>query len=93
MTRKHKRFIKDCMGYLGMSRNEAERVYQDNGGMVMSKPLFCRLGIHKIDKEGFVKVYRRRSDRHGGKYSSNYAICKRCGCLCYRLKFLKRRMM
>jgi hypothetical protein len=63
------------------------------GVIMMSKPLLCRLGIHKIDKEGFVKVYRRRSDRHGGKYSSNYAICKRCGCLCYRLRFFKRRRM
>ena len=61
--------------------------------VTVNKPLLCRLGIHKIDKESFVKVYRRRSDRHGGKYSSNYPTCKRCGCLCYRLKFLKRRMM
>ena len=33
MTAKHKKFIKNCMGYLGMSRNEAERVYQKRDSM------------------------------------------------------------
>lgn len=33
VTRKHKRFIKDCMGWLGMSRNKAERVYQKRGSL------------------------------------------------------------
>lgn len=28
MTRKHKKFVKDCMGWLGMSRNYAEQLYQ-----------------------------------------------------------------
>lgn len=28
MTRKHKRFVKDCMGWLGMSRNCAEQIYR-----------------------------------------------------------------
>lgn len=28
MTRKHKRFVKDCMGWLRMSRNCAEQIYR-----------------------------------------------------------------
>ena len=52
----------------------------------MKKPLFCRIGLHKLNKYAYVQVARRRSDRHGGKYHTNYAVCERCGKLCYRVK-------
>lgn len=40
----------------------------------MKKPLFCRIGLHKLNKYAYVQVARRRSDRHGGKYH-----CPNCG--------------
>ena len=43
------------------------------------KPLLCRLGLHS-------PCTRRRSDRHGGKYHTNYIVCRRCGKLCYRMR-------
>lgn len=52
----------------------------------MKKPLLCRIGMHKLNKYAYVQVSRRRSDRHGGKYHTNYAVCERCGKLCYRVK-------
>lgn len=52
----------------------------------MKKPFLCSIGIHKLNKSKYVKVSRRRSNRHGGKYHTNYAICERCGKLCYRVK-------
>lgn len=52
----------------------------------MKKPLFCRIGLHKLNKYAYVQVARRRSDRHGGKYHTNYAVCERRGKLCYRVK-------
>ena len=52
----------------------------------MKKPLFCRIGLHKLNKYAYIQVARRRSDRHGGKYHTNYAVCERCGKLCYRVK-------
>ena len=55
----------------------------------MKRPLLCRIGLHKLNK---VQVTRRRSNRHGGKYHTNYAVCERCGRLCYRVK-LKREGM
>lgn len=33
-----------------------------------------------------IEVTRRRSDRHGGKYHTNYICCRRCGKLCYRMR-------
>ena len=55
-------------------------------------PLLCRLGLHSPCKTEYIEVTRRRSDRHGGKYHTNYAVCERCGRLCYRVK-LKREGM
>lgn len=49
MTRKHKKFIKDCMGWLGMSRNEAERVYQ-NKSSVYYASVVCYIRIEKAFK-------------------------------------------
>lgn len=37
-------------------------------------------------KCGYIEVTRRRSDRHGGKYHTNYIVCRRCGKLCYRMR-------
>ena len=34
----------------------------------------------------YIEVTRRRSDRHGGKYHTNYIVCRRCGKLCYRMR-------
>lgn len=52
----------------------------------MKSPLLCRMGLHKLNKYTYVQVTRRRSNRHGGKYHTNYAICERCGKLCYRVR-------
>lgn len=52
----------------------------------MKRPILCRLGFHKPSKREYVRMERRRSDRHGGKYAVNYAICERCGRLCYRVR-------
>ena len=52
----------------------------------MKSPLLCRMGMHKLNKYTYVQVTRRRSNRHGGKYHTNYAICERCGKLCYRVR-------
>ena len=52
----------------------------------MKSPLLCRMGLHKLNKYMYVQVTRRRSNRHGGKYHTNYAICERCGKLCYRVR-------
>lgn len=43
------------------------------------KPLLCRLGLHSPCKTEYIEVTRRRSDRHGGKYHTNYICCRRCG--------------
>ncbi len=53
-------------------------------------PLLCRFGLHTPDKTRYVKITRRRSDRHGGKYATNYTICTRCGELCYKVKLERR---
>ena len=50
------------------------------------KPLLCRLGLHSPCKTEYIEVTRRRSDRHGGKYHTNYICCRRCGKLCYRMR-------
>lgn len=36
------------------------------------KPLLCRLGLHSPCRTEYIEVTRRRSDRHGGKYHTNY---------------------
>lgn len=65
VTRKRKRFIKDCMGYLGMSRNEAERVYQDKGGIEYAC-MVCNIRMQKAFKraaktmEDFFTALRRQ---------------------------------
>lgn len=56
----------------------------------MSKPLLCRLGLHKPSKEKYVTITRRHQSTHGGKYRTNYAICERCGKLCYRVRLRQR---
>lgn len=64
MTRKHKRFIKDCMGWLGMSRNEAERVYQKQYSMEYAS-VVCNIRIERAFKraaksmEDFFTALRR----------------------------------
>lgn len=50
------------------------------------KPLLCRLGLHSPCKTEYIEVTRRRSDRHGGKYHTNYIVCRRCGKLCCRMR-------
>lgn len=50
----------------------------------MRKNLLCKLGLHEPDMTRYVTITRRRSDRHGGKYQTNFAYCRRCGKLCYR---------
>lgn len=50
------------------------------------KPLLCRFGLHKPSKTEYVTITRRHKNSHGGKYRTNYAICKRCGKLCYRVR-------
>lgn len=52
----------------------------------MKRPILCRLGLHKPSKSEYVRVERRRSNRHGGKYATNYAVCVRCGRLVYRVR-------
>ena len=54
--------------------------------LTMSKPLLCRFGLHKPNKEKYVTITRRHHGTHGGKYRTNYAICERCGKLCYRVR-------
>jgi hypothetical protein len=56
----------------------------------MKSPLLCRMGLHKLNKYTYVQVTRRRSNRHGGKYHTNYAICERCGKLCYRVRLFQK---
>lgn len=64
VTRKHKRFIKDCMGWLKMSRNEAEQVYQDKGGIEYAC-VVCAIRMQKAFKraaktmEDFFTALRR----------------------------------
>lgn len=50
------------------------------------KPLLCRLGLHSPSRTEYIEVTRRRSNRHGGKYHTNYIRCRRCGKLCYRMR-------
>ena len=50
------------------------------------KPLLCRLGLHRPSRTEYIEVTRRRSNRHGGKYHTNYICCRRCGKLCYRMR-------
>lgn len=42
--------------------------------------------IGKRQDTEYIEVTRRRSDRHGGKYHTNYICCRRCGKLCYRMR-------
>jgi len=56
----------------------------------MSKPLLCRFGLHKLNKETYIIITRRHHSAHGGKYRTNYAICERCGKLCYRVRLQRR---
>ena len=42
------------------------------------KPLLCRLGLHSPCKTEYIEVTRRRSDRHGGKYHTNYISFSPC---------------
>ena len=56
----------------------------------MKSPLLCCMGLHKLNKYTYVQVTRRRSNRHGGKYHTNYAICERCGKLCYRVRLFQK---
>ena len=58
-------------------------LFADTGG---EQPLLCRLGLHSPCKTEYIEVTRRRSDRHGGKYHTNYIVCRRCGKLCYRMR-------
>lgn len=46
VTRKHKRFIKDCMGWLKMSRNEAEQIYQKKNSITYAGAV-CDIRIQK----------------------------------------------
>lgn len=72
MTRKHKRFIKDCMGLLRMSRNEAERVYQKRGSMEYAAAV-CNIRIERAFKraaksmEDFFTALRKEweNTKHG----------------------------
>lgn len=57
----------------------------------MKRPILCRLGFHTPSKSEYIRVERRRSDRHGGKYAVNYAVCQRCGRLVYRVRRKKNR--
>ena len=43
--------------------------------------------FYTADGTPTVTITRRRSDRHGGKYATNYAACARCGKICYRVRF------
>lgn len=52
----------------------------------MRKNLLCKLGLHEPDMTRYVTITRRRSERHGGKYHTNYIVCRRCGKLCYRMR-------
>ena len=46
----------------------------------MKRPLLCRLGLHKIDKDGYVQVKKRRGNH---RWHRNYAVCQRCKRLVY----------
>ena len=56
------------------------------------KTLLCRLGLHSPCKTEYIEVTRRRSDRPGGKYHTNYICCRRCGKLCYRMRRRRERI-
>lgn len=56
MTRKHKRFIKDCMGWLGMSRNYAEQIYKDKDFEYVNA--ICSIKI----KKGFARATKAMLD-------------------------------
>lgn len=60
--------------------------YREKFAAAAKKPLLCRLGLHSPCKTEYIEVTRRRSDRHGGKYHTNYIVCRRCGKLCYRMR-------
>lgn len=68
-----------------MSGRTTERILNAAAKGLM-KPLLCRLGLHSPCKTEYIEVTRRRSDRHGGKYHTNYIVCRRCGKLCYRMR-------
>ena len=56
----------------------------------MKSPLLCRMGLHKLNKYMYVQVTRRRSNRHGGKYHTDYAVGERCGKRWYRGRRLQK---
>lgn len=72
MTAKHKKFIKDCMGLLRMSRNEAERVYQKQNSMEYAAAV-CYIRMERAFKraaksmEDFFTALRREweNTKHG----------------------------
>lgn len=43
----------------------------------MKKPILCKLGFHRADKDRYEKVTRRH--QNGKAYHRNYVVCKRCG--------------
>lgn len=44
----------------------------------MRKPILCKLGLHKLDRNRYVVV--KRCHRGSKKtYHRNYAVCERCG--------------
>lgn len=69
VTRKHKRFIKDCMGWLKMSRNKAEQIYQDKGGIEYAC-MVCNIRMQKAFKraaktmEDFFTALKKTMEGH-----------------------------
>ena len=43
----------------------------------MKKPILCKLGFHREDKDIYREVTRYH--QNGKAYHRNYIICKRCG--------------
>lgn len=55
------------------------------------KSLLCRFGLHKADKNGYVRVEKSRQGKRGThKWHTNYAVCKRCGKLLFRVKLTEK---
>lgn len=49
----------------------------------MKRPILCRLGIHKIEPDYYMRIKKRRGSH---KWHRNYAVCSRCGRLVFTLK-------
>lgn len=64
---------------------EAAKKLEERAGVTVISPAVTPEGLKKAD---YMRICfaMLESDRHGGKYHTNYIVCRRCGKLCYRMR-------